>query len=175
MRGRKPKPTSLKLSEGDPGHIGVRKLRESLEAQPLATRGLPECPRHLKGAARRVWRFLAEELRDMGLDYRCDALGLEGLSVMYARAIEADEVVRRDGLTIEVSVMDPEGKVIRKETKPNPAISLSKEAWKLVRSFATEFGLSPVARTRVKVTPPNDDDDLEKLLNAPRAPREKLQ
>jgi hypothetical protein len=56
MKGRKPKPAARQIAEGDPSKRGVHKLDAKLDAEPKATRGLPPCPKHLRGRARTAWR-----------------------------------------------------------------------------------------------------------------------
>jgi len=54
MRGRKPKPLRIQIAEGDTRKRGVNKLKELAESEPKAERGLPPCPVHLMGRARRL-------------------------------------------------------------------------------------------------------------------------
>ena len=61
MRGRKPKPTALKLLEGNPGK---RRINGS-EPKPPASR--PTCPAHLSPSAKAEWKRLAEALNRIGL------------------------------------------------------------------------------------------------------------
>src|SRR5574337_2001247 len=93
MRGRKPKPITQHIAEGDPSKLGVNKLDERLAKQPKAARGLPICPRHLSGRARAAWNFWKAELEGMKLDCRPDAMMLEGACVNYARAVQADIIL----------------------------------------------------------------------------------
>src|SRR5215469_10466406 len=109
MRGRKPKPIQQQINEGDPRKRGVHKLEERLEAEPKASRGLPPCPHHLSDRARTAWNFWRDELELMGLAFGPDAAMLEGAVVMYARAVEADLILQRDGLTLETPVLNPKG------------------------------------------------------------------
>jgi P27 family predicted phage terminase small subunit len=173
MRGRKPKPIARQISEGDPRKQGKHKLQERLNAEPQATRGLPVCPKHLRGRARAAWGFWAEELADMKLDRRPDAMMLEGACVNYARAVEADILVAREGLMVEESIIDDETKekiVLR--VKYHPGISVSNAAWRQMRSFCSEFGLSPVSRTRLSSEKsPDKGQDLLALLSLPRGPK----
>ncbi len=172
IRGRKPKPTGQHLNNGDPSHLGVRKLKEKLEAEPKATHGLPPCPRHLRGRARAAWGFWADELRDMDLDRRPDAMMLEGACVNYARAVQADLILNDEGLMVEEWALDKEtGKRILLRMKSHPAISVSSNAWRQVRAFCSEFGLSPVSRTRLSIEKKDQVEDLAALLSKPRAPR----
>ena len=173
MRGRKAKPTSVQNAEGDPRKVGRHKLEERLHAEPQATRGLPGCPQHLKGLARRAWEFWKAELEDMGLDNRPDAMMLEGACVHYARAVYADALVLKEGPVVDEVVMY-EGKAVEGVTrrKKNPAVTVSNESWEKVRAFCSEFGLSPVSRTRLTVDskPKQARQNIANLLSQPYMP-----
>lgn len=172
MQGRKPKPLKRQISEGDPRKKGVRKLAQSLAAEPKPTRGLPDCPRHLRGRARAAWGFWRDELIDMKLDCRPDAMMLEGACVGYARAVEADQLVLAEGLFLVEPVLDSMGILKGWKTRTNPGVAVSNAAWKQVKAFCSDFGLSPVSRTRLTLEKPNSgDEDLIKLLSAPREPK----
>ena len=100
---------------------------------------------------------------------------LEGACVAYMRAVEADLILRQ-GFTIEEPIMDKEGEVIGMKIKNHPAVAVSNSAWKQLRAFCSEFGLSPVSRTRLTIDKPaNGEKDLMDMLSAPRAPKEKVQ
>jgi len=177
MRGRKPKPTARQIAEGDPRKKGVGKLKEKLATEPKAARGLPACPRHLRGRARAAWGFWVTELQDMKIDSRPDAMMLEGACVNYARAVAADLIVERDGIMLEISDIDKDtGERFLLKTQYNPAITVSNAAWRQVRAFCSEFGLSPVSRTRLTIE--KDDTpglELAALLSKPREQRVTVQ
>lgn len=109
----------------------------------------------------------------MGLDRRPDAQMLEGACVNYARAVEADLIVAREGIMQDISKIDDEsGEVILLKSQTHPAIRVSNAAWRQVRAFCSEFGLSPVSRTRLTIEKKDAAaDDLAKLLMQPRAPK----
>src|SRR5512139_1727103 len=138
-RGRKPKPAARQIAEGDPSKRGVRKLDERLASEPAATKGLPACPRHLTGWARRIWKFWSEELEAMDQDRRPDAIMLEGACVNYARAVEADLQIQLDGMYIPEPIVNKSGEVIAVKKRKHPAEQVSARAWKLVHSFCSEF------------------------------------
>lgn len=173
MKGRKPKPIALREADGDTRRIGANKLREQIAAEPTATHGLPPCPEHIEGVAREAWEFWVAELRDMNLERRPDAQMLEGACVFYARARKADAAVDRDGITIEQSTIDEaSGERILIGIKKNPAVDISKDAWTMVHRFCSEFGLSPVSRTRLAIEKKDDAaEDLANLLMRPRPAR----
>lgn len=172
MRGRKPTPTSRQIAAGDPRKIGKRKLLEKLENEPKATRGLPECPAHLKGLARDAWHFWAEELMAMEQDHRPDAMMLEGACVNYARAVKADGIIERVGVTVEISEIDKDsGERFILKISTHPAVGVSNAAWRQTRAFCSEFGMSPVARTRLATERRTDGKDLMSILTQERKPR----
>lgn len=144
-----------------------------LEAQPTATHGLPTCPEHLDGRARAAWDFWVEELGKMNLDCRPDAQMLEGACVNYSRAVDADIAVNRDGITIEESVIDEEsGERILLKMRAHPAIAISNKSWMLVHRFCSEFGMSPVSRTRLTIEKADKaEEDLAAILSRPREAR----
>ena len=169
MKGRKPKPAALQVAQGDPRKRGKHKLQEILNAQPPATKGLPDCPDHLTERARECWHFVADEIAKMNLDHRPDALMLEGICLNYARAVSADLQLLREGLTISEYFIDEEsGEKIVLKVKAHPAVAISNQAWRQVRAFCSEFGLSPVSRTRLSVDKQDKLPDLAEVLSAPR-------
>jgi P27 family predicted phage terminase small subunit len=170
MRGRKPKPTAQKIAEGDAGKKGVHKLDQKLASEPKASRGLPGCPRHLKGRARYAWNFWSEELAAMKLDRRPDGPMLEGACRQYERAVAADLILDREGIVFTKRFVTESGEVVDLEKRKHPAVEISNRCWLIVKAFCSEFGLSPVSRTRLTIesVPSTDDDDLIRALSAPR-------
>lgn len=160
----------MQIAAGDPRKLGKKKLQQKLEAEPNATRGLPGCPEHLNGRAKAAWEFWAEELAVMNIDRRPDAQMLEGACVNYGRAVEADLILEEKGLTVEEPVV-VRGQLVGYKIKKNPAVDVSNAAWRQVRAFCSEFGLSPTARTRLTLNPQEKTESLMDLLSKPRQPR----
>lgn len=170
MTGRKPKPMALRMSEGDTRKIGAKKLAALAESEPKAQSGLPKCPSHLKGRSRQAWEFWSEQLQAMNIDKRPDAQMLEGAAVNYARAVEADILVEKDGLVVLEPIVSKGGEVVGEKRVTNPAIAISNAAWNQVRAFCAEFGFSPVSRTRLAniARDPKPTEDLMAILRKPR-------
>jgi P27 family predicted phage terminase small subunit len=172
VKGRKPKPVERQIAEGDPRKHGTGKLQEQLEARPKATRGFPACPKHLKGLGRSVWKFWADELGAMKLDNRPDAIMLEGACMNYARAVQAEEIIDRDGPTVTESTVNDDGDVVVLKVKAHPAVMIARQRWSLVKAFCCEFGLSPVSRMRLSVENKDEGEvDLMEMLSQPREQR----
>lgn len=92
----------------------------------------------------------------------------------YRRAVEAD-LMLASGFTVEEPIMDKDGEVVGVKIKNHPAVAVSNASWKQLKAFCSEFGLSPVSRTRLTLEKPSGDKDLLAMLSAPRAPKEKVQ
>jgi len=175
VRGRKPKPVERQIAEGDPRKHGKAKLQERLRNQVKATSGLPGCPRYLRGRARSAWNFWSTELQAMKMDRRPDGPMLEGACRAYERAVKADLIVDKEGLTFAEKFIDEEsGEAIILKIKKHPAVDISNRSWLIVRAFCSEFGLSPVSRMRLSPDKEDDDSadaDLMAALSQPREPR----
>lgn len=174
MRGRKPKPVQQKIIEGDAARAGVHKLDAKLGALPKAQRGLPDPPAHVEGLAREQWFIWKRDLELMQMDYAVDAVVLEGACVNYARAIEADEILK-DGCEVNEPLFDKiTGAIIAHRIRNHPAVARSALCWKMVHTFASELGLSLVSRQRLSIETADTGqqvDELTHLLMGPRAQR----
>jgi P27 family predicted phage terminase small subunit len=107
----------------------------------------------------------------MSLDHRPDAQMLEGACVAYEAAVSSYETIQKQGRLIAKRTKDPKtGQLVVVDVRPHPAVSMGNDAWTLLRSFCSEFGLSPVSRTRLSIDPADTtEDDLMKVLMQPRA------
>jgi phage terminase small subunit len=90
VRGRKPKPTHLKVLSGNPGR---RPLPESEpKPQPVA----PPCPDWLPEEARAKWDELAPELERLGLLTAVDGPAFAMTLLHYALAVEAAKRIDKE-------------------------------------------------------------------------------
>lgn len=105
----------------------------------------------------------------MDLEKRPDAPMLEGAARAYERAVAADIILQRDGLIIEQKTMDEDGEIVVLGVKKHPAVEISNRSWLIVKAFCSEFGLSPVSRTRLAIEKkPDEETDLMKFLSGSR-------
>lgn len=137
MKGRKPKPTRLKLLAGNPGKRAINRSEPTLEAAK------PTRPTWLKGKARTAWDQLVDLLYAMGVMTEADGKALELLCDAYAEYREAREYVIKHGPTYE-SATD-KGLIVRKR----PEVAIAADAQKRVASLLAEFGITPSSRSRV--------------------------
>lgn len=173
LRGRKPKPKALQLAEGDTRKQGKRKQAAKLAAMPIAQQGLPECPERLKGIARDAYVFWKEQLELMNLAEMPDAWTLERMCSHVATAFRADEHINAEGEVIREPVVSrTTGDVVGYRQVKNRWVSIRAEADKIFNKFASDFGLSPVSRTRLTVEKKDPSEgNLAKLLAGPRVER----
>lgn len=149
MRGRKPKPTYLKLITGNPGR---RPLNDKEPAPQLA---LPSVPPHLSDAAKVEWGRVCNEMYDLGIMTRLDRGVLAAYCQAYADWCLYSEQVEKFGSLAKGSKGQP---II------SPVVKLRNAARAEMVRFAAELGITPSARSRVSVVPPQKKDPAAKYL-----------
>ena len=152
MAGRKPKPTAVKKLEGSPGK---RKLNTK---EPMPGKGMPDCPKWLLPEAKEEWNRLCEKLNQMGVLTEIDRAAFAAYCQSYARWKEAQEHINSEGATYETE---------NGMQRPNPYVAICNTEQRLMMSAASEFGLTPSARSRIMAASSankNDVDEMEALL-----------
>ena len=91
VRGRKPKPTALKVLEGNPGHRPLNKK------EPMLKGRLPRCPDWLEDDAKKEWKRLGKVLAEMGMLTNLDMMAFAGYCQAYARWKGAEEFITQHG------------------------------------------------------------------------------
>lgn len=150
MRGRKPKPTALKVLAGNPGR---RPLNNAEPKYPDG--GEMQPPRHLDRVARYEWRRVVKELSSAGLLKTVDRSALAAYCQAYSQWVSVTKQLRDQPITL----ISPSGYAY-----PNPLLGIQKRALETMYKFMTEFGMTPSSRSRVKVEKPEEPDELDKLL-----------
>lgn len=148
-RGPAPKPTRIKVLNGNPGH------RPLNTREPMPKRGRPVCPAWLDDEAKTVWRKLVPELDRLGLLTVVDDWMLAGFCQACAELKQATETLRKDGRYTQNAA----GTQVS-----HPAVSQQRSALKAVMDFASRFGLDPSSRTKLSAPAPESDadDDFER-------------
>ncbi len=85
LRGRKPKPTPLKLLEGNPGKRPLPQGEVRLASKA------PRCPQWLEEDAKKEWKRMGKILEQMGILTEMDMTAFAGYCQAYARWKEAEE------------------------------------------------------------------------------------
>ena len=132
--GRKPRASADKALDGNPGKRGLN------QNEPKAVVGLPTCPKHLQGEARREWHRMGRKLKAeqrMALVYKaafaiyCQAWG---------RWAEAEEKLAEFGLVITTK----NGNLIQ-----SPYLAIANKAMAQLQKALAELGISPSSQSRV--------------------------
>ena len=153
-RGRKPKPTALKLLEGNPGKRPIN------EHEPVPPKGTVKCPTWLEPEAKKEWKRLAPSLEARGVLTQADLTAFAGYCQAYARWKEAEEFISQHGSIFQT----PSGYV-----QQVPQVSIAQQNLKIMQSFCSEFGLTPATRARIIANGSgkddvSSDDPMESLL-----------
>ncbi len=133
-RGPSPAPTAIKRAGG------VRADRLN-PAEPVPPGGVLACPEFLAGEGREMWHRLTPELHARGVLTAWDADLFALVCDLYAQVGRARQLLgpgllvkgRRDGLIT------------------NPAWRIYRDGIAELRALAQEFGLTPSARSRIRV------------------------
>lgn len=159
---RPPKPTALKVIEGNRGKRATNKQ----EPDPTYLIDL-DPPEWLHASAAKVWREVAPKLAVAKLltevDVQTLAMGCIALDQYRRAAAKAD-----DNLVKSKIVLDDEGKPVEAGEHINPWTMVQSMAFKQAMAVLQQFGMSPAARTRIAVNPQGDLFGGEKENSAAR-------
>lgn len=144
MPGPRPTPTYLRLLRGNPGKRPINKR----EPQPAIPAQCPEPLAWLSDYAKEEWRRVAPEAFQLHLLTALDRACFAAYCESYARWRTAEEALAlmaasdpvMHGLTVE----GKRGSVIE-----NPLVYVSRVAARDMVRYASEFGFTPAARSRI--------------------------
>lgn len=130
---------------------------------------VPKPPSHLNKWAKKMWKRLAEKIIDAKILTALDLEEFEICCAAYGEYRAAYEAVYR-------RIEDPETGRRRRQTfqeymegrnsQTMPEYISMKSAWSAFKSYAAEFGLSPVARNRIDIPmDPDEEDPIERMWN----------
>jgi P27 family predicted phage terminase small subunit len=150
-RGRKPKPTGIKLHEGNPGKRPIN----TNEPQPEA--GEPDCPERVRDdpVAFRAWGWLVEQLRAMDIITLADRMILEQAATIYSRWYKATDQIAEHG-EIETTAIRTNAKgneIGGGNTRVSPWMQIANRSEQQLDALFGELGLTPSARTRLMTNP----------------------
>ena len=161
MAGRPPKPTAVKLAEGNPGKRPLNRREPTVAAK------MPSCPAWLGGEARREWRRLAKELHAANLLASVDRAALAAYCQLWARWVAIEEelvatVPGKDGQPV------PKYKMVGSTDKGyefvNPLYGLALQTLKAMKQYMVEFGMTPSSRSRIRIDAPQEEKSLAEIL-----------
>lgn len=149
QRGVKPKPTAIKVLEGNPGK---RKLNIN-EPKPKAK--APKCPSWLDDEAKKEWRRMSKQLEQLGILTEIDMAAFAGYCQAYARWKDAEEFITKHGTIVKT----PSG-----YWQQVPQVSIAQTYLKIMNRFCEQFGLTPSSRSRIYTENINDLEDPMELI-----------
>lgn len=157
MKGRKPKPTRLRLITGNASKRPIN------ERQATPGLGLPRPPAHFRDASElarislREYRRMGRALVSLGLMTAVDGPMLALYADAYARWVVASRGLQDHGLLVKGA---RKGEPVR-----SPYQSIASRAFDQMRAILLEFGVGPSARGRVDAIPPVRVDPFQNFLN----------
>jgi len=152
MRGRKPKPTHLKVLQGT-----SRKDRTNVDEPKFMKPKVMRPPPWLGAHGKKAFKVLSKMLTEAGILRISDRMALEILCAKYGEFMEATAIIESEGSHYVM----PSG-----QKRVHPAIKIRSDAQIQLRQFMTEFGLTPSSRSRVSVIDVTGvQDPLEAFIN----------
>jgi len=186
MAGRKPKPTKLKILQGNPGK---RKIPPN---EPKPATKMPKCPPHLDKMARKEWRRFSPTLARLGLITEVDGSAFAAYCDQFSRWIQINHDLKNqmEDLQAErenlITAGDPESLkrlarlpasailvhdytidengIEHLKISQNPLVVMARQTLQQIRAFCTEFGMTPSSRGRIQVNPAEDESAEEAFL-----------
>lgn len=150
-RGPAPRPTRLNELAGNPG----KRARNAREAQPAVPAKLPTAPRWMSEEAKGLWKRIARQLFECGLLTAVDQTALAALCEAYGTFMEARGVVAEEGMIAYSEKGAP---------YQHPAVGVMNSARKELLTWMREFGMTPSARSRIRVDQ-EEVDGMEDLFS----------
>jgi P27 family predicted phage terminase small subunit len=102
----------------------------------------PTCPSHLCPPAKAEWKRLAAQLTVLRILTELDRAALAAYCQAYGRWVEAERKLHETPMLLKL----PSGYV-----QQNPWLTIANKQLELMHKYLSEFGLSPVSRSRVSL------------------------
>lgn len=146
--GRKPKPTGLRLLEGNRGH---RRVKEAVKVALKA----PPCPEWLSPIAKTEWKRVVPLLGKLGQLGEVDMAALAAYCENYAIGVQCGNYIRRKGGYAKY--------LAKRNSQTAPHLVAMNKAFEKIRAFCSEFGMTPSSRGRMET--PNTDEGSDEDLD----------
>jgi P27 family predicted phage terminase small subunit len=150
MPGPKPMPTAIKELRGNPGHRPLPKN------EPRLPTAVPVCPADLAGGAKRAWTEICAALSALQVLTSADVFVVEVAAVELDRYRRARTEAAAEGEVLQGA----------RGCYMNPRLNVALSGLKRLMWALSECGLTPAARTRVKVQLEEGADPFEEFLQS---------
>ncbi len=144
MPGRRPKPTKLKLLQGNPGHRPLNTNEPEYKVE------IPKPPKHLNKVALQEWKRVSKVLFEQGLLTTVDMAGLAAYCQSFSRWAAAETQLEKEGLTDTTT----NGNTIQ-----NTLVGIANQAMEHMRKHLIEFGMTPSSRSKVTAQDTKQEKD----------------
>ncbi len=150
MPGPAPKPTALKLVEGNRGKRAINRQ----EPDPVYLNDLTP-PAWLPPAAADIWNELAPKLRAAKVLTEMDVQALAmGCVAIAQHRLSVQRV--GDDLVKSKQIENEEGDTVQAGEHVNPWLIVQSMTFKQAMAIFAQFGLTPAARSRIAINPQDD-------------------
>ena len=140
--GRKAIPSALKAVAGNPGKRPVNKN----EFRPAAE--MPDCPKHLRGEAKKEWLRIGTELSAYQMISAVDRAALAMLCTQWGRYVEAEEMIaaeaKKNPAGAGLCATTPNGHQVH-----SIGLVVSNKAIEMYHKMCSDFGLTPASRVNL--------------------------
>ena len=145
LPGRPPKPTLVKIAEGN---RGKRPLSLDSEPKPTEIIGMPKIPRALRKAGRHLWRWVFENAMSEGRCWltQADLALVESACVEHGIAAEAQAKVDAAGFTVTVTTRNG-----CEYEQQRPEVAIAAGARKRRDQLLAQLGFSPAGRAKLSI------------------------
>jgi len=157
MAGRPPKPTRLKLLQGNPGKRALPKN------EPEPARGAPSRPEWLSTEAKREWNRVVPELDRLGLLAKVDRALIAAYCECWAQYVAAVKDMKAGGTTFTTD-KGYEG--------PRPCTITAGQMIAKMLQLSAKFGFNPSDRAKMAMPEPKQEDPFATFLNRQKAGNE---
>jgi P27 family predicted phage terminase small subunit len=155
MRGQR-RPTAIKILEGEPNKDRINFNEPQPETKTTA-------PKFLNKYGRNEWKRLYPEYERLGLVTKADRALFATYCQVWGRLQEAEEEYKKSTFLVR----NKKGGINK-----NPLLSIINECINQLHALGTQFGMTPVSRSRINSTPKaKEEDPMEALLNCPASER----
>jgi P27 family predicted phage terminase small subunit len=145
---RPPTPTALKVLAGNPGHRPLNK------DEPQFGGELGEPPEWLDEDAKRVWFDVGAELTSAGVTKKVERWAFACFAQACSNLQHARATLAKQGSRYISGIRGPQ---------KHPAVADERECMELIKKFASEFGLTPSSRTKIRATPKTEGNPFHEL------------
>lgn len=152
------KPTALRKLQGNPG----KRPLNTREPQPTVLASA-DPPGWLDDAAKEAWRQVVPRLCALHVVSEIDLQALGMMFDSWGEWYAARQTVREKGMTFEVTEMrtDENGVKVREvvSIRRRPEVAIAADAYRRVRAFMNDFGMTAAARVRLVTSDEVDEAD----------------